>query len=559
MIRKNNFYILSGILFLFLLTLFSYCVNFGMESFNRRKCTTVRQLKNNSHVISDNIPEKTITITKDNNKGVNVTFVVEGDDISNFFPKEKDGIKYGEQIINPNFVNECYLVKVYHNSLIHNHFIEHLRKREQYKVLYKEKNKYEENKSYIFALVTTEDYNANRRQCLIYCENANSRNIDYIMCGLFQGSEATEIEILSCGESINNMCCMFADCTRLNSIYFGEKFNTTNVTDMSFMFQDCSSLTSIDLSHFNTTKVKNMSYMFAYCSWLSKVDLSSCNARVVTDMSFMFYNCTQLIELNLYNCHTSNVTNMCDMFAGCGLLRSLNLSCFNTEHVTDMSYMFAYCKDLLLLDLSNFNTENVVYMQNMFKNCTNLIELKLFSSSTCNVKDMSSMFYNCSSLEKLDLSKFDTSNVLDMSYMFCGCNGLVELDLFNFVTGNVVNMEYMFTHCISLTKLNLSNFNIKNVSTINSIFSQCFFKKVDNTSCELMCKKDFIEHLHNSSQMGSGIIVKLKLDSLEGKDIVYTFRVDKVKNSGNYDKCSDNNNYMNVVTDFIECNNMGVK
>jgi len=507
MIRKNNFYILSGILFLFLLTLFSYCVNFGMESFNRRKCTTVRQLKNNSHVISDNIPEKTITITKDNNKGVNVTFVVEGDDISNFFPKEKDGIKYGEQIINPNFVNECYLVKVYHNSLIHNHFIEHLRKREQYKVLYKEKNKYEENKSYIFALVTTEDYNANRRQCLIYCENANSRNIDYIMCWLFQGSEATEIEILSCGESINNMCCMFADCTRLNSIYFGEKFNTTNVTDMSFMF----------------------------------------------------YNCTQLIELNLYNCHTSNVTNMCDMFAGCGLLRSLNLSCFNTEHVTDMSYMFAYCKDLLLLDLSNFNTENVVYMQNMFKNCTNLIELKLFSSSTCNVKDMSSMFYNCSSLEKLDLSKFDTSNVLDMSYMFCGCNGLVELDLFNFVTGNVVNMEYMFTHCISLTKLNLSNFNIKNVSTINSIFSQCFFKKVDNTSCELMCKKDFIEHLHNSSQMGSGIIVKLKLDSLEGKDIVYTFRVDKVKNSGNYDKCSDNNNYMNVVTDFIECNNMGVK
>ena len=403
MIRKNNFYILSGILFLFLLTLFSYCVNFGMESFNRRKCTTVRQLKNNSHVISDNIPEKTITITKDNNKGVNVTFVVEGDDISNFFPKEKDGIKYGEQIINPNFVNECYLVKVYHNSLIHNHFIEHLRKREQYKVLYKEKNKYEENKSYIFALVTTEDYNANRRQCLIYCENANSRNIDYIMCWLFQGSEATEIEILSCGESINNMCCMFADCTRLNSIYFGEKFNTTNVTDMSFMFQDCSSL------------------------------------------------------------------------------------------------------------------------------------------------------------EKLDLSKFDTSNVLDMSYMFCGCNGIVELDLFNFVTGNVVNMEYMFTHCISLTKLNLSNFNIKNVSTINSTFSQCFFKKVDNTSCELMCKKDFIEHLHNSSQMGSGIIVKLKLDSLEGKDIVYTFRVDKVKNSGNYDKCSDNNNYMNVVTDFIECNNMGVK
>lgn len=142
-----------------------------------------------------------------------------------------------------------------------------------------------------------------------------------------------------------------------------------------------------------------------------------------------------------------------------------------------------------------------------------------------------------------------------MSYMFCGCNRLVELDLFNFVTGNVVNMEYMFAHCISLTKLNLSNFN----TTINSIFSQCFLKKVDNTSCELMCKKDFIEHLHNSSQMGSGIIVKLKLDSLEGKDIVYTFRVDKVKNSGNYDKCSDNNNYMNVVTDFIECNNMGVK
>ena len=53
-----------------------------------------------------------------------------------------------------------------------------------------------------------------------------------------------------------------------------DKFDTSNVTDMSGMFDGCSALITIDVSNFDTSKVIHMGGMFYGCSALTTIDLS---------------------------------------------------------------------------------------------------------------------------------------------------------------------------------------------------------------------------------------------------------------------------------------------
>ena len=44
------------------------------------------------------------------------------------------------------------------------------------------------------------------------------------------------------------------------------KWNTNNITDMSYLFSGCSSLSSLpDLSNWNTNSITDMSYLFYLC------------------------------------------------------------------------------------------------------------------------------------------------------------------------------------------------------------------------------------------------------------------------------------------------------
>ena len=52
---------------------------------------------------------------------------------------------------------------------------------------------------------------------------------------------------------------MFRDCNSLVSLPDISKWNTANVTSMSYMFSNCSSLVSLpDISKWNTANVKDM-------------------------------------------------------------------------------------------------------------------------------------------------------------------------------------------------------------------------------------------------------------------------------------------------------------
>ncbi len=271
--------------------------------------------------------------------------------------------------------------------------------------------------------------------------------------------------------NVTNMKSMFQECRRLTSLNLSY-FNTANVSDMSYMFYECSGLTSLDLSNFNTENVTDMRGMFGWCN-LTSLDLSNFDTENVTDMSDMFKICSRLINLDLSNFNTANVTDMGGMFEQCSSLTSLDLSNFNTSNVTDMSSIFHECSSLTSLDLSNFNTANVTDMSNMFAGCSGLTSLDLSNFNTENVTDMSHMFADCSGLTSLDLPNFNTENVTDMSGMFGGCSSLTSLDLSNFNTANVEFMGDMFILCSGLTSINLSNFNTANVTNMFQMFAEC--------------------------------------------------------------------------------------
>lgn len=95
------------------------------------------------------------------------------------------------------------------------------------------------------------------------------------------------------------------------------------------------------------------------------------NTENVEDMRSMFYNCFRLTSLDVSNFNTQNVWNMSNMFSSCSALTSLNVSNFNTQNVRYMNYMFSDCSGLTSLDLSSFSFSHEPNIDNIFYNTGN--------------------------------------------------------------------------------------------------------------------------------------------------------------------------------------------
>ena len=266
---------------------------------------------------------------------------------------------------------------------------------------------------------------------------------------------------------------LFYNFKNLQTITFGNNFDTSKVTNMAQMFYNCRSLTTLDVSNFDTSNVTDMWNMFFYCESLTTLDVSYFDTSKVTKMSGMFYNCSKLTNLDVSNFDTSRVTNMAGMFSNCRSLTTLDLSNFNTSNVTSMNSMFSYCSSLTSLDVSNFDTSKVANMAQMFYNCSKLTSLDVSSFDTSNVTSMEGMFFSCQGLTDLDVSSFDTSNVTDMAQMFYYCTKLTDLDVSNFDTSKVTSLKGMFWNCNGLTTLDVSNFNTSKVTNMNNMFNNC--------------------------------------------------------------------------------------
>ena len=280
---------------------------------------------------------------------------------------------------------------------------------------------------------------------------------------------------------VTTMYRMFADCTEMTSVNFGENIDTSNVTSMYDVFSNCQSLTTIEnLDKFDTSKVTTMMGMFWQCFSITRLDLSSFNTAHVTAMPGMFTDCKNLTNITFSeNFDTGKVTEMYSMFSGCRSLTSLDLpKSFNTSSLKNATHMFQDCTSLTSLTLpESFDTSNATEMQYMFYGCTSLTSLTLPERfDTSNATEMQYMFYGCTSLTSLTLPKsFDTSNVNNMEFMFYKCSSLESLNLpESFDTSSVTNMQYMFQFCTSLTSLTLPDkFDTSNVTNMYAMFNHC--------------------------------------------------------------------------------------
>ncbi len=281
---------------------------------------------------------------------------------------------------------------------------------------------------------------------------------------------------------------MFAECTHLTSIKFGDNFITSNVTNMGYMFDDCERLTSLDLSGFDTSNVTAMHDLFYMCYKLEEITFGdNFNTSQVSDFGRMFQDCNALKSLDATKLDTSSATNMMDMFAGCSSLTSLDVSNFNLSKVTGVTYGG---------------------IEGMFDGCSSLTELKLFpaintsgvtsSSSMNDGLSLSKLFKDCSSLESIDVSDWDVSGAVFMSEMFEGCSSLTSLDLSTWksnsltltdmpgVTSLIMSTDKMFAGCTSLTDLNLGSLEVPLDTDVSYMFAFCQnLENLDLSTCDI--------------------------------------------------------------------------
>ena len=148
----------------------------------------------------------------------------------------------------------------------------------------------------------------------------------------------------------------------------------------------------------------NSSYLVAGAVNSTFNDMDKWDTSEVRDMTGMFFRCVNATELNLSNFNTSNVTDMRGMFTFCGV-KDLDLSTFDTSNVTDMSHMFRSFSGTQL-NLLNFNVDKVKNVNSMFSNCQNLTEIMVEKNSDWSINTLNrtgdEMFYNCKNLPNWD-------------------------------------------------------------------------------------------------------------------------------------------------------------
>lgn len=291
---------------------------------------------------------------------------------------------------------------------------------------------------------------------------------------------------------------MFYLCGALESVSFGERFNTSKVSHFVGIFQGCNSLESIDLSMFDMTNATSYARLFAQCynltnitanivvsrgdvveqmytgcRSLESIDVADWDVSETESLSCVFQGCSSLGSLDISNWRVSNVKDFSNLFSGCSSLTALNLSSWNTSGAENMSSMFADCSSLTALDLSGFVTGGVTSFYNMFSGCSGLLTLNVSGFITSNATNFDSMFNGCSSLTSLDLTNFDVSKTNSLYRMFADCSSLVSLDIHTFDISHVRSLAQLFCGCTSLRNVNYGIFDTHYCEDFNRMYMGC--------------------------------------------------------------------------------------
>ena len=310
---------------------------------------------------------------------------------------------------------------------------------------------------------------------------------------------------------VTNMCGTFGVgssrdyLSALNYIDLGDKFYTSNVTNMASMFMSVYP-NHLDLgSHFNTSNVTNFSSMFSgfsgnnYCLNLGD-DFSAQRAINMASMFRSFGTASTNFCLNFgNNFNASNTVQAVVMFSNAGY-NSTNFSInlgnnFNISGVANANNMFGNIgrsSNNFSLNLgNNFNISNEDTIKSSLFGNTGLgsHNLSVDLGNNFNLCFLglgqalnSIVFINFGSAAS-DISlklgnHFNANNLTNMSEMFSSFANYassISFDMTGFNTDGVTNMNAMFKQFANLTTgyviINLgNNFNTSNVTNMSSMF-----------------------------------------------------------------------------------------
>ena len=164
------------------------------------------------------------------------------------------------------------------------------------------------------------------------------------------------------------------------------KWNTSQVTDMSELFEDCKTFND-NISEWDVSNVTNIRCMFCCASSFNQ-DVSEWDVSNVRRMSYMFYGASSFNQ---------------------------DVSKWNVTNVRHMSYMFSQASSFNQ-DVSKWNVTNVRHMSYMFSQASSFNH-DVSEWDVSNVRYMSCMFHNASSFNQ-DLSCWDVSSLIYAFYMF---------------------------------------------------------------------------------------------------------------------------------------------
>ena len=297
--------------------------------------------------------------------------------------------------------------------------------------------------------------------------------------------------------NVTSMRGMFNACKGIGSLDLSN-FNTQNVTDMCCMFWGCSELTSLDLTNFDTQNVEDMSAMFIDCSNLTTIYVG--DKFVTTNVSNganMFAGCKKLKDYtnsktdhNYANCTTGYFTPGCGyaMFDGVTGTLTFSYKGVKPEGAYDLNvgenypgwYQQASKIKKVVFDAS-FANARPTSCNVWFFNCSNLTTIEgIEYLNTAKVTNMESMFDYCESLKSLDLTKFNTEKVTNMQDMFLLCHALTTIYASDkFVTDQVTYGNNMFYGCEKLNGYDGSKTNYKYANYKTGYFSKLVGKNGD--------------------------------------------------------------------------------
>ena len=140
-------------------------------------------------------------------------------------------------------------------------------------------------------------------------------------------------------KNITTIATMFKGCSNLETVIFGDNFNTSKATNMGDLFRYDTKLVHVDFGNLNTSTMENMAGVFSGCTSLTEIDISSFVSSHVTSVRDMFYECSSLKTIYASSNFTipSNVTST-DMFTHCDSLVGENGTKYTVAQITNGEY-----------------------------------------------------------------------------------------------------------------------------------------------------------------------------------------------------------------------------